>query len=354
MPRFDPSRIILWPATKRSKLIWPLAGGGATLIVFVWMFRGIDTDEVVSVFRQSDPLWISLVVASIVGEQLVRGWKWRQLLFDLKPIGSLRLYGAVVAGYFANIVVPIGVSPFVRSWLIARLERLHFATVVMTTAIERFVDGVLFAALVMIVAAGATLPGTAGDLETGLILAGIGGFVVFGGVLVLLFAAKNGAMRMPAVMRRLGDWAAVRFGEGFTAVLSAFSQGIVWPKSRWRAGGVILASAVMKAISVSHFLWAGLAFGVALEVFDYMFLTVFAGASLIAARFIRIPGGFVIGSAYGLKLLGVPDEPALAMVLLVHFSSIATTVICGAVAAWALGVRIHDLRTVPKLHDQKV
>ena len=69
----------------------------------------------------------------------------------------------------------------------------------------------------------------------------------------------------------------------------------------------------MKIIAATHFLWAGLAVGIVLTPFDYLFLMVFAGFALVLARFIRVPGGFVIGTGFALKVLGVPDEQALAM-----------------------------------------
>lgn len=316
----------------------------ATLGALAWVFRGTDSQKFVSLVRQSDLLWILLLLASIPAEQLVRGWKWRQLLFDLKPVGSLRLFGAVVAGYFANIVIPIGVSPFVRSWLVARLEGLRFATVVMTTAIERFVDGVVFAGIVMIVAVGAVLPKTDGDLKTGLALASLAGFAVFWGLLAFLFAGKRSLLKPNSRVRGLAGRMEDRFGRRFAGLTDALTGGIIWPRSWWRAFAVVLASVAMKAISVTHFLWAGLAVGVALRPFDYLFLMVFAGFALILTRFIRIPGGFVIGSAYGLKLLAVPDEEALAMVLLVHLSSLVVTIGFGALSLWLLGIKVQDVR----------
>ncbi len=335
------------------RAVWMVIAGLGTIVAFAWVFRNVDLDTFATLIVQSDPRWVFLVGASIVGEQLVRGWKWRQLLFDMKPVSSLRLFGAVVAGYFANIIAPIGVSPFVRSWLIARLERLHFATVVMTTAIERFVDGVVFAVLVMIVALGAAVPTASGDLRTGLVVASIGGFILFGGLLALLFVGKRSLVHRPSSIRKFLAWMSSRFGQRFAGLDEALAGGIVWPRSRWRAVGVVLASITMKAISVTHFLWAGMAIGVVLGLYDYMFLTVFAGISLIVARFIRVPGGFVIGSAYGLKLLGVADEQALAMVLLVHLSSLATTIVFGALALWVLGFKIQDIRNATDKPDHQ-
>ncbi len=71
------------------------------------------------------------------------------------------------------------------------------------------------------------------------------------------------------------------------------AEGVIWPKSRLRGAGVIVAGVVMKLISTTHFLWAGLA--------------------MIITRFVRLPGGGVIGSAFALKLLGLADEEALTV-----------------------------------------
>jgi hypothetical protein len=38
------------------------------------------------------------------------------------PIASLRLCGAILAGYAASILLRLGISPLVRSWLVARRE----------------------------------------------------------------------------------------------------------------------------------------------------------------------------------------------------------------------------------------
>ncbi len=339
-------KVILGKSQRR--LLWTVAAGLAALGVFVWAFRDVDFDKLFDLILQSNPLWILLLLGSIPAEQIVRGWKWRQLLYDIKPIGSLQLFGAIVGGYFANMLIPLGISPLVRSWLIARLEGIKFLTIVMTTAIERFVDGVVFAGVVMIVAIGASLPDTEVDLESGLILASFAGFLVFLGSLGILFSGKRFLSKPNSWIRAGANGIERRFPQHLAGLGDALAEGVIWPKSRWRAFAVVLASIAMKAISVTHFLWAGLAIGTFLGLFDYLFLMVFAGFSLILARFIRVPGGFVIGSAYGLKLLGIADEEALAMVLLVHLSSLAMIAGIGALALWILGIKIQDVRRPPQ------
>ena len=53
----------------------------------------------------------------------MRAWKWRQILSPLKLIGTLRLFGAVMAGYLIAILIPLGFGTIARSWIIARSDQ---------------------------------------------------------------------------------------------------------------------------------------------------------------------------------------------------------------------------------------
>jgi hypothetical protein len=79
--------------------------------------------------RGAGPRWLVVLGAAVLLEQLLSGWKWRQILLDFKPVASLRLCGAILAGYAAPILLPLGISPLVRSWPVARREGLPMASV---------------------------------------------------------------------------------------------------------------------------------------------------------------------------------------------------------------------------------
>lgn len=338
-PRMDGARL-----RRILPLAWALLASAVALGILFVAFRDLDFDRLIRVLVASEWGWVGVLAVSIPLEQVVRGWKWRQLLYDIRPIGTLRLFGAVMAGYFANMVVPVGISPLVRAWLVAKIERLGVMTVLMTTALERFVDGIVFAVMVGILVYFASLPRTEGDLRFALVAAGLGALTLFAALIAALFLAKRHLNETGSfVTRSIARLERVRGGR-LAGLGDSIAAGILWPRSRARGAAVIAASALMKAISTTHFLWASLAVGIALAPFDYLFLVIFAGFSLIIARFIRIPGGFVIGSVFAMKLLGVPDEEALTMVLLVHFVSILMTVAIGAIALCRSGVAIGEMR----------
>lgn len=327
--------------------IVPLLGAALALAMMYFLYRGLNFELFFARLMGANYLWIVFLAAAILLEQLVQGWKWRQLLYDLKPISSLRLTGAFLAGYGANIFVPLGISPLVRSWLIARLEGLAMSTVLVTTAISRFIDGIVFALIAGIVAVAGQIPqiaGTNSNVQTGLAVAGAINLMIFSTILWLLFTSRARFADEHSLASRVVDWLASKSRGMFGELRAGLAKGITWPRARSRQVSIIGASFVMKTISATHFLWAGLALGVVLQPFDYLFLMVFAGFALVLARFIRLPGGFVIGSAYALKLLGVDDETALAMILFNHMISLFLVVGIGLLVLWRNGIDIKAMQ----------
>lgn len=329
-----------------ARWLLPVLGSALALGVVFWLYRDLDLSRFLAALGGAEPGWIVALGGAILLEQLVQGWKWRQILFDIKPVSSGRLCAALLAGYGANVLVPVGISPLVRAWLVARLEALKMATVLATTIIARFVDGVVFALFAGVVALAGQVPRVQGDLKLGLMLGGGLNIVVFGGLLYTMF-------RYRARFTEAGSWvcrAFDRIARGFRAdgseLRAALAAGVVWPCNRGRRIAVVLGAVAAKAISATHFLWAGLSVSVVLGAFDYLFLMVFAGFSMILARFVRVPGGFVIGSALAFRLLGVPDEQALAMILFNHVMSVLLVVGIGLTVLWRSGIDIRRARAV--------
>ncbi len=331
---------------RRFSGLWLAIGTAVGLIALLWVLWRIDFGRLLGVIEKADARYIVLVFIAVTLEQLVRGWKWRQLLYDLRPIATLRLFGAVMAGYFANMLAPVGVSPFVRSWLVARLESLKMSTVLATAAIERFVDGVVFSVFVAIALTFAGFPDPSGNIRLGLITGGVGGLILFALTLFLLFHYKHRLDDPDNLLLRLARRLPSRFGRQIERIIMTFARGIIWPEKLSRGLAVVTAGIVIKIIAITHYLWAGLAFGVLLDPADYVFLTVFLGFLIIITRFARIPGGFFLGNLFALDLLGVAEEKGLAMVMVVNAATILSVAGVGAISLWKNGVTIGEMRAI--------
>lgn len=326
---------------------WSVAGALIGLAALAWVFGRLDYARLRAVLADADARFLLMVPIVIAAEQLVRAWKWRQILYPLRAVATLRLFGAIMAGYLGGMLVPLGISPILRSWLIARLEALTFSAVLASVAIDRLIDGIVFAGFVAAVLAFAAFPDAGGNIRLGLVIAGIASFALFALLLALLARYRRGTLDGSGWVLRLADRLPARFVERGRTVLRSFAQGVVWPAQPWRRTGVIAASVLIKLIAATHFLFAGLAFGVLLRPLDYLFLIVFLGFIVILTHFARIAGGFIVGAVFALGLFGVEAEQAVAMTVVVQVASIATVAAIGAFALWRHGFTLAELQGAP-------
>ena len=327
-----------------TRWLLPALGGLAALALIFWLYGSLNFPLFLTGLRRANPAWIAVLAGAILLEQALNGWKWRQILHDVKPVGTWRLTGALLAGYGANVLVPVGISPLVRAWLVARMDGLKMATVLSTTIIARFIDGVVFALFAGLVAAAGKVPQVEGNLQLGLSVAGALNIALFGGLLWALFRFRLLFSREGPLICRLFDWFAARMGADGQGLRGALCAGVVWPRSRLRRLAVLLGAVGSKLVAATHFLWAGLAVGVLLSPWDYLFLMVFAGFIMVLGRFVRIPGGFIFGAGFALQLLGVPDETALLMILFSYVMSIILVVGIGLLVLWQSGIDIRKSR----------
>lgn len=324
--------------------LWAFAGTLLGLGALAWVFGRLDYARLRDVLAGADLISLTVLPLAIAAEQLVRAWKWRQILYPLRTVATLRLFGAVMAGYFGSLLVPFGVSPILRSWLIARLEGLSFSAVLASVAVDRLIDGVVFTGFVVAVLAFAAFPDPDGNIRLGLAIAGSVSFAAFALLLAMLVRYRRDVANEGSWIMRLARRLPARFAERGRSVLQSFAHGVAWPSERWRRVAVVLASIVIKLIAATHFLWAGLAFGVLLRPIEYFFLIVFLGFIVILTHFARVAGSFIVGAVFALGLFGVEAERAVAMTLVVQVASMATVAIIGAFALWRYGVSLADVR----------
>lgn len=341
------------PGAARPYHRWlPWIGALIGLGMAVWLLRRFDFERFLGTLRQADGRFILLLFLAILGEQLIRAWKWRQLLYRLRPIGALRLFGAIMAGYLLAFLVPFGLATVARAWLVARQEDLKVTAVLASVALDRLTDGVVFACLVPVALLAAAFPDPTGGIRAGLAWAGAGSFLLFALLLFALGAYRYGVLDTGGLLRVV-DRLPARFAGPVRGLAAAFAEGIAWPRQAWRGGAIVFASVAIKLFAATHFLWAGLAFGIALEPAQYLFLIVFLGFLVILGHFAKVGGSFILGAVFVLTQFGVAEEPAVAMALVVQAASMLGVVLFGSLALWRQGVVLADVRAAREVDSAR-
>ncbi len=176
-------------------------------MALAWALRSFEFKRFAGILAGADLRLLSLVPLSILAEQLVRAWKWRQLLHPLRAVGVMRLFGSIMAGYLLAMLIPLGFGTVARSWLVARREDLKLASVIATVALDRLTDGIVFACLVPLALASVVFDDPTGGIRAGLVWGGAVSFLLFAAVLLALMAYRRGPLteggRLLRLVRRL-------------------------------------------------------------------------------------------------------------------------------------------------------
>ena len=322
----------------------PWIGALIGIATLAWVLRRFDFDRFVGTIAGTDWRFVAVMLLAVAGEQFVRAWKWRQLLYAMRPVGTVRLFGAIMAGYLLAFLVPFGLGTVARSWLVARRERLKLSAVLATVALDRLTDGIVFGCLVPIALLSVVFPDPTGSIRSGVVWAGASSFVLFTLLLLGLAAYRRDSLRENGRLLRLIDRMPARMTGAARRVVVSFAEGITWPRQTWRGVGIVLASVLIKVVTATHFLWAGLAFGVVLQPAQYLFLIVFLGFLVVLGHFIRVAGSFLIAAVFVLGLFGVAEEQAFAMALVVQTGTMLLVAVIGALAMWQQGIALADVR----------
>lgn len=187
-------------------------------------------------------------------------------------------------------------------------------------------------------------PDPDGSIRLALVLSSIVSAALVAGTLLLLWRHKRVSAEGAGWALRAAGWLPERFVERARTQMLSFADGVVWPQKAGWGAMIVAASIGMKLLAASHFLWAGLAFGVVLTPIAYLVLLAILGFLAVLTHAARIPGGFIVGAVFALELFGVGKEAAFAMVAVVFGSSLLTVGVVGGFVLWRHCIALGELK----------
>lgn len=317
---------------RSSALVW--AGLVASAVIFAVLFINFDWPRFLEALRQADLVLLSLIPLSVAAEQIFRAVKWRELLSPFAQLSILRLYGAVMVGYFANYIAPVKVSFLVRAWIAGRAGKISTSTALGTVTLDRLVDSIAFVPLVILAATTITLDHQDAVITSRLLWAAFGSLVLLLALGWLLIRWSKAAKAGAGVPRHLLAMLPNRWAELIERFTALFAEGISLPTKAKSLTLIFSAAFAMKVMAVAHLAFAGNAFGADLSLLDYLFVMVCIGFVVVIASTVKIVGGFIASAVIMLQQFNVETEVATAMALSVLIASRSTVIASGAIALW--------------------
>lgn len=115
----------------------------AYLLLRYYVFREVSLAEMVAVFRTADYRWVVASGVVLLLAHLSRAYRWRLLL---QPLGyaprMLRMFLAVMIGYFANLLLP-RMGEVTRCGVLQRMDKVPVNAGLGTVVAERLFDVVM-------------------------------------------------------------------------------------------------------------------------------------------------------------------------------------------------------------------
>lgn len=116
-------------------------------------FRGKDVNALWSSLIDVHWSWFIILFAGSTLSHLIRAWRWKYLLYPIKPDISIRnTFSVTMIGYLINNVVP-RLGEFVRPYAMKKLEGVSKSATMGTIVLERILDLVTFALVTLVVMA---------------------------------------------------------------------------------------------------------------------------------------------------------------------------------------------------------
>ena len=322
----------------RRAWIWRVGGLAVSVIALLVVVNSVDVFEAFDIMAQADLRFLGAILVVMVGQFLVRGWRWR-ILLPPRPDGHQvpisRTIAPMLAGYLGNAVLPARLGEPIRAFLVARREQLDTLAAFGATVLERMVDTVTLALIGLIAA-------LALSAEWWIIV--VGAAVGLGGLVMLGLLVAVGLTRMAdlfgTVLERLGlHERTVRIQRW----ARSFATGVDRGRDVGRLLKALVLSVVAWVLDALVFWLAAMALGIDL---DYPAAIIIGAVSVLSTAIPAAPGyvgTFELAATATGAAVGVPRAEALAMAIVVHVVTLLPLAVAGAVAVVATGTNLGRL-----------
>lgn len=304
-------------------------GVAISVIALALVFRSVDLGATWDALRTADPRWVTLLVAFLAADVVLRVVRWRVLLAPLAAVRLRDTAASLLVGYLANNVLPARLGEIVRSHDLGARTGVSRSAILGTIVIERVVDTLV---VVSIAAAAILVLSVRGVVASAVMVGFAITTLLVIGVAVGIYAHRlPGADRLRAFLSR---WPRVR------GIVSKLRTGLAVASDLRAMVAAVALSVGSWSCTVLAFAAAAQAVGVEPTMGQAALLA--AGTNLATA----VPAGpgyvgtFELAGVAIAASVGIAREPALAFAVLVHAATLLLTSTGGAIALM-LGGRRH-------------
>ena len=334
----EPSGIAALVASWLRRNLYSLLGLAISVVAIWQLIAQVNPADVAQVMLRANWWMVALCVVSIPVSMAIKAIRWHYLFVDREAVTFEPLLSSLYVGYLVNTILPGRVGEFVRAFLVGQRERVNTPAALATIVLEKVLDLVALAVMLLFVVAQLPLPEA--------LRVGAGSFLALLGIglagLVVVVAAPSLVLRLVdfvvGAVPLLGRFSVGRLAHSFIGAFAVLRQGRRLPG--------LLGWSAMVWVGALFTIWSGLA-GVGVEVGLPIVLLVLVVTNLgmtapSAPGYVGVYHFLVVQS---LLPFGVSVEHATGAAFLIHALIFGNFVLFGLWFVWRSGYSLSRLRT---------
>jgi len=281
----------------KGRLFQAVVGLGVSGVALWLTLRGKDLGEVWLAMRQADYRFLLLYLPFWAAIHLSRTWRWGILLEPVAKVPFGKLNAASAVGWMALTILPFRLGEFARPYLIADRTKVRVAAALSSVVVERVVDGLFTALLLMACLLG--VPSGSPGVGVVRVAGAVMGSLFLAALVFLVGAYRNRGAAIKVLERCLGP-VSPRLAQRAAGMLEAFIHGLRIVPSRTKL-------ALFFALTVTYWGFNGwgmqvLAQGFGLQM-NFLQTTTVLGVLVIGVMIPAGPG--MVGTFQGAILLAL-------------------------------------------------
>jgi len=300
---------------------------GISAVLLVLLVRSVDASSLGAALAAADwRLIVPAIVLYFIGAWL-RSARWALLLPE-HSVSTLTLFRALVVGFTVNNLLPVRMGEVARAYMLARWCRIPYGATLASLVVERILDGLSLAALLLIALRFLPAPGYL--VAASILVAGV---FMAGAILLILAGWRNSAI--VTIAEFLSRPLPHRARDLTMKLARGFARGLSLVRGRGRLVRLVVLSLVAWCFELSLFLVLMPSFGIPASVP----LALLVGSASNFATLVPSSPGYV-GTFDGALIAvlrdtaGIAAAPATAYAIVVHATLFLPVVVLGTLVLW--------------------
>jgi len=288
---------------------------------FIYLaFRQVNYQELKVTLGAFEKVYLFPMILVSGAIQLVRSYRWREILRPLKPLGLGTVYVVNSVGFAAINLLPARLGEILRPYLMAKQGDIPLSSVLGTLIVERILDSVALLFYISIVVLFGKVPdwvNKAGYLLLGLTLILL--------LLVALLLGRKERVLVSLLHRRISASSEAKL----ISFLVSFKEGFKALPDTEKLLRLVLISLLLWSLPIFSIYLLFLAFHFQLPFVAAWTVFIFISLGIMIPSAPGFVGNFQFFCMAGLSLYGIPKPDALAYSIILNFVQFSTIVLQG-------------------------